>query len=206
MVLSSKSIWIISGDGWAYKCCRPGHVIAMVRRQRIRAGYRGVLQHGRPGEQATPTGSIGQVRGSSKRTKKKDLGAIDDLQLCTSRGWPWAPTTASSLRRCWRRKATKVRRSSSPVTVHQPRYQQAKTQAEMKRAVEAGYWHVPLTKLGGGQNPFIWTARSRLPASGLHQQQSVTSRWPNSSRRKPKLFAIAEKEARTLRLLKFCEG
>jgi pyruvate-ferredoxin/flavodoxin oxidoreductase len=205
-LLIKKSIWIIGGDGWAYDIGYGGldHVIAMGEDVNIFVLDTEVYSNtGGQASKATPTGSVAKFAAAGKRTKKKDLGAI-----AMTYGYVYVAQVAMGANHSQLLKAVLEAESyegPSLIIAYAPcinhGINMGKTQAEMKRAVEAGYWHLyrynPKLK-EEGKNPFILDSKEPT-ASFLDfinseiRYQSLAKQFPEEAE---KLFAIAEKEAK----------
>ena len=110
---------------------------------------------------ATPTGAVAQFAAAGKRTKKKDLG-----MMAMSYGDVYVAQVAMGASQAQLLKAVKEAESYNgpsliiayaPCINHGLRCGMAKVQDEIKRAVEAGYWHLyrynPMLAKDG-KNPF----------------------------------------------------
>ncbi len=205
-LLIKKSIWIIGGDGWAYDIGYGGldHVIAMGEDVNILVLDTEVYSNtGGQASKSTPTGSVAKFAAAGKRTKKKDLGAI-----AMTYGYVYVAQVAMGANHSQLLKALLEAESyegPSLIIAYAPcinhGINMGKTQAEMKRAVESGYWHLyrynPKLK-EEGKNPFILD--SKEPTASFQdfinseiRYQSLAKQFPEEAE---KLFAIAEKEAK----------
>mgnify|MGYP000909198605 FL=1 len=205
-LLIKKSIWIIGGDGWAYDIGYGGldHVIAMGEDVNILVLDTEVYSNtGGQASKSTPTGSVAKFAAAGKRTKKKDLGAI-----AMTYGYVYVAQVAMGANHSQLLKAMLEAESyegPSLIIAYSPcinhGINMGKTQAEMKRAVEAGYWHLyrynPQLK-EEGKNPF--TLDSKEPSASFQDFINSEIRYKSLAKQFPeeaeKLFAIAEKEAK----------
>jgi len=205
-LLIKKSIWIIGGDGWAYDIGYGGldHVIAMGEDVNILVLDTEVYSNtGGQASKSTPTGSVAKFAAAGKRTKKKDLGAI-----AMTYGYVYVTQVAMGANHNQLLKALIEAESyegPSLVIAYAPcinhGINMGKTQAEEKRAVEAGYWQLyrynPVLK-AEGKNPF--TLDSKEPTASYQdfinseiRYKSLTKLFPEEAQ---KLFAEAEQEAK----------
>ncbi|MFA5676314.1 MAG: pyruvate:ferredoxin (flavodoxin) oxidoreductase [Christensenellales bacterium] len=205
-LLVKKSIWIIGGDGWAYDIGYGGldHVLAMGEDVNVLVLDTEVYSNtGGQASKATPTGSVAKFAAAGKRTKKKDLGAIS-----MSYGYVYVAQVCMGANHSQLLKAlTEAEQYNGPsiVIAYAPcinhGINMGKTQAQMKYAVEAGYWHLyrynPLLK-GQGKNPF--TLDSKEPTAGYQDFINSEIRYKTLQKQFPEtakvLFAAAEKEAK----------
>ncbi len=205
-LLIKKSIWIIGGDGWAYDIGYGGldHVIAMGEDVNILVLDTEVYSNtGGQASKSTPTGSVAKFAAAGKRTKKKDLGAI-----AMTYGYVYVAQVAMGANHSQLLKTLLEAESydgPSLVIAYAPcinhGINMGKTQAEMKSAVETGYWQLyrynPALK-EEGKNPF--SLDSKEPTGnyqdfirGEIRYKSLQKQFPEESE---KLFKIAEKEAK----------
>ena len=169
--LSKKSQWIFGGDGWAYDIGFGGldHVIASGKNVNILVFDTEVYSNtGGQASKSTPTGAIAQFAAAGKVTKKKDLAGI-----AMSYGYVYVAHVAmgANMNQCIKA-FTEAEAYDGPSIViayapcinHGIKTGMATAQAEEKKAVEAGYWHLyrynPALK-EAGKNPF--TLDSKAP-------------------------------------------
>ncbi|HBU11589.1 MAG TPA: pyruvate:ferredoxin (flavodoxin) oxidoreductase, partial [Clostridiales bacterium] len=169
-ILVKKSVWVFGGDGWAYDIGYGGldHVIASGEDVNILVLDTEVYSNtGGQSSKATPTGSVAKFAAAGKRVKKKDLGAI-----AMTYGYVYVAQVAMGANQGQLLKAmleAEKYKGPSLIIAYAPcinhGINMGKTQLEMKRAVEAGYWHLyrfnPALK-AEGKNPF--TLDSKAPA------------------------------------------
>jgi pyruvate-ferredoxin/flavodoxin oxidoreductase len=162
--LSKKSMWIFGGDGWAYDIGFGGldHVIASGENVNIFVFDTEVYSNtGGQASKSTPTGAIAQFAAAGKVVKKKDLAGI-----AMSYGYVYVAHIAMGANPAQCLKAIQEAEAYdgpsliiayAPCINHGIKTGMATAQAEEKKAVEAGYWHLyrynPALKLEG-KNPF----------------------------------------------------
>ncbi|MBR1769554.1 MAG: pyruvate:ferredoxin (flavodoxin) oxidoreductase, partial [Bacteroidales bacterium] len=159
-----KSQWIIAGDGAAYDIGYGGldHVIASGENVNILVVDTEVYSNtGGQASKATPVGAIAKFAASGKRVKKKDLGMI-----ATTYGYVYVAQVSiganpaqyiKALREAEAYNGPSLIIAYAPCINHGIKAGMGKTQAEQKKAVECGYWHLwrynPVLA-EQGQNPF----------------------------------------------------
>jgi pyruvate-ferredoxin/flavodoxin oxidoreductase len=162
--LVKKSIWIFGGDGWAYDIGFGGldHVIASGEDVNILVVDTEVYSNtGGQSSKSTPVAAIAKFAAQGKRIRKKDLGL-----MATTYGYVYVAQVAMGASQTQYLKAIQEAEAYpgpsliiayAPCINHGPKAGMGKTQAESKRAVECGYWHLyrfnPLLEKEG-KNPF----------------------------------------------------
>ena len=162
--LVKKSVWIFGGDGWAYDIGYGGldHVIASGEDVNILVVDTEVYSNtGGQSSKSTPTGAIAKFAAAGKKIRKKDLGL-----MATTYGYVYVAQVAMGANQNQYFKALKEAEAYpgpsliiayAPCINHGLRAGMGKAQAEEKKAVEAGYWHMyrynPLLE-AEGKNPF----------------------------------------------------
>ena len=143
-LLTKKSFWIFGGDGWAYDIGYGGvdHVLAQNQDVNILVLDTEVYSNtGGQSSKSTPTGSIAKFAAAGKRTKKKDLG-----MMAISYGYVYVAQVAMSDPAQVLKAMTEAEAYDGPSLIiayapcinHGIKMDQA--QAEIKKAVAAGYW------------------------------------------------------------------
>lgn len=175
--LVKKSVWMFGGDGWAYDIGYGGldHVLASGADVNVMVFDTEVYSNtGGQASKATPTGAVAQFAAAGKRTKKKDLG-----MMAMSYGDVYVAQVAMGASQAQLLKAVKEAESYNgpsliiayaPCINHGLRCGMAKVQDEIRRAVEAGYWHLyrynPMLA-EEGKNPF--QLDSKEPKGGYRE-------------------------------------
>ena len=163
--LVKKSQWIFGGDGWAYDIGYGGldHVLASGEDVNVLVFDTEVYSNtGGQSSKATPTGAVAQFAASGKRVKKKDLG-----MMAMSYGYVYVAQVAmgadknqlvKALVEAEKYHGPSLIIAYAPCINHGLKGGMSGAQNEIKRAVEAGYWHMyrfnPELK-AEGKNPFI---------------------------------------------------
>ena len=157
-----KSVWILGGDGWAYDIGYGGldHVLAMDEDVNILVMDTEVYSNtGGQSSKATPPGSVAKFAAAGKRTRKKDLG-----MMAMSYGYVYVATVSMGADPNQLLKAVteaEAYKGPSLIIAYAPcinhGINMSKSQAEAKKAVDAGYW--PLYRYNPdlaeqGENPF----------------------------------------------------
>ncbi|MCF8110254.1 MAG: pyruvate:ferredoxin (flavodoxin) oxidoreductase [Desulfobacteraceae bacterium] len=176
-VFTKKSVWAFGGDGWAYDIGYGGldHVIASGEDINILVMDTEVYSNtGGQSSKATPTGAVAKFAASGKKLSKKDLGRI-----AMTYGYVYVASVAmgankQQLMRAFmeadRYKGPSLIICYAPCINQGIRVGMGKSQEEMKRAVETGYW--PLYRFNPelekeGKNPFI--LESKTPDGTLQE-------------------------------------
>ncbi len=206
--LSKKSVWAFGGDGWAYDIGFGGldHVLASGMDINMLVLDTEVYSNtGGQSSKATNAGAVAQFAAGGKRTKKKDLG-----MMLMSYGYIYVAQVAmgadpnqtlKAIREAEAYPGPSVVICYAPCTAHGIPHGMSNCQQEMKRAVEAGYWHLyrynPALR-EEGKNPF--TLDSKAPTSDFlefirseRRYASLEAKFPEEAK---KLFAEAEQGAK----------
>ena len=168
--LRKKSQWIFGGDGWAYDIGFGGldHVIASGKNINIMVFDTEVYSNtGGQASKATQTGAIAQFAAAGKAVKKKDLAGI-----AMSYGYVYVAHIAmgadqnqclKAIREAEAYDGPSIIIAYAPCINHGIKTGMATAQAEEKKAVQAGYWHLyrynPDLKKEG-KNPFILDSKA----------------------------------------------
>ncbi len=168
--LRKKSQWIFGGDGWAYDIGFGGldHVLASGKNVNVMVFDTEVYSNtGGQASKSTPTGAIAQFAAAGKVVKKKDLAGI-----AMSYGYVYVAHIAmgADMNQCLKaiREAEAYDGPSliiayAPCINHGIKTGMATAQAEEKKAVQAGYWHLfrynPELK-AAGSNPFVMDSKA----------------------------------------------
>ena len=174
-LLVKKSIWIFGGDGWAYDIGYGGldHVLAQDEDVNVLVLDTEVYSNtGGQSSKSTPTGAVAKFAAAGKRTRKKDLG-----MMAMSYGYVYVAQVAMGANPAQLLKAiseAEAYKGPSLIIAYAPcinhGINMGKSQAEAKKAVEAGYW--PLYRYNPdlaaeGKNPFILDSK---PAKGEYRE------------------------------------
>ncbi|MBQ9262680.1 MAG: pyruvate:ferredoxin (flavodoxin) oxidoreductase [Clostridia bacterium] len=201
-LLTKKSIWIFGGDGWAYDIGYGGvdHVLAQNQDVNILVLDTEVYSNtGGQASKSTPTGSVAKFAAAGKRTKKKDLG-----MMAMSYGYVYVATVAMSADPAQLIKAmTEAEKYHGPslIIAYAPcinhGINMSKAQAEIKKAVKAGYW--PLYRFNPEKEQPL-TIDSKDPTEsyqdfirGETRYQTLLKMFPDAAE---KLFAQNEEDAK----------
>ncbi|MCL1905742.1 MAG: pyruvate:ferredoxin (flavodoxin) oxidoreductase, partial [Clostridiales bacterium] len=173
--LIKKSFWAFGGDGWAYDIGYGGvdHVLASGENINIFVYDTEVYSNtGGQSSKSTPTAAIAKFAASGKRTKKKDLG-----MMAMSYGYVYVAQIALGADMNQALKAIKEAEAyDGPSLIiayatcinHGIKGGMSNSMAEMKEAVQSGYWHLyrynPDLKKEG-KNPF--TLDSKEPTKSF---------------------------------------
>ena len=208
--LVKRSQWIIGGDGASYDIGYGGldHVIASGEDVNILVLDTEVYSNtGGQASKATPLGAIAQFAAQGKRIRKKDLGMI-----ATTYGYVYVAQIAMGADHAQCLKAIREAEAwhgPSIIIAYAPcinhglkaKGGMGKSQAEEKKAVECGYWHLwryNPALIEEGKNPFSLDSKEPNWANfhdfllGEVRYLSVKKAYPNEAE---ELFAEAQKMA-----------
>lgn len=160
-----RSQWIFGGDGWAYDIGYGGldHVLAAGEDVNVLVFDTEVYSNtGGQSSKSTPTAALAQFAASGKKTRKKDLGV-----MAMTYGYVYVAQIAMGADKNQTLKAIAEAEAYPgpslviaycPCINHGIQAGMGKSQLQMKKAVEAGYWALyrynpQLTE--EGKNPFI---------------------------------------------------
>ncbi|MCQ2406599.1 MAG: pyruvate:ferredoxin (flavodoxin) oxidoreductase [Oscillospiraceae bacterium] len=196
--LAKKTFWMYGGDGWAYDIGFGGldHVIASGKNVNAFIIDTEVYSNtGGQSSKATPVGAVAKFDSSGKKSLKKDLGAI-----FMSYGNVYVAQVAMGADNNQLIKALKeaeaydgpsVVIAYTPCSAHGIRAGMGKTQDEMKRAVDSGYWllyrYNPLNK----EKPF--TLDSKAPSMSFEEFLDGETRFASLKRSFPENAAAFAK-------------
>ena len=203
--LAKKSMWIFGGDGWAYDIGYGGldHVIAS--KQDVNIFVFDTEVYSNTGGQASKASNIGQVAqfaAAGKEVKKKSLS-----EIAMQYGYVYVAQVAMGANPAQTIKAITEAEAYhgpsliigySPCEMHSIKGGMVNCQAEMKRAVDCGYWNLfrfnPQAQTGGK-----FMLDSKEPAGGYQEFLMNEARYSRLTREFPgraeELFAKNEKAA-----------
>ena len=203
--LSKKSVWIFGGDGWAYDIGFGGldHVLASGQDVNVMVFDTEVYSNtGGQASKSTPIGAVAQFAAAGKAIGKKSLA-----EIAMSYGYVYVAQVAMGANMNQTLKAIAEAEAYpgpsliigyAPCEMHSIKGGMTNCQAEMKKAVDCGYWNMfrynPMLK-AEGKNPFIMDSKD--PKSEDYRgfimnearYSALTRSFPE---RAEKLFAEAE--------------
>ena len=200
-MFTKKSIWIIGGDGWANDIGYGGldHVVSTGEDVNILVLDTEVYSNtGGQSSKATPTGAVAKFAAAGKKTRKKDLGL-----MCMSYGYVYVASVAMSANPNQMLKAfqeAEAYKGPSLIIAYAPCINHGinmmKSQQEIKRAVEAGYWilyrYNPLLT-EAGKNPLVLDSK---PATADYEEFIKSEiRYSTLQKQFPEEAAVLFKEA-----------
>ena len=163
--LAKKSVWIFGGDGWAYDIGFGGldHVLASGKDVNVMVFDTEVYSNtGGQASKATNVGAVAQFAASGKTTKKKSLA-----EIAMSYGYVYVAQVAMGANPAQTLKAIAEAEAYpgpslvigyAPCEMHSIKGGMTNCQAEMKKAVDCGYWNLFRFNpqlADEGKNPFI---------------------------------------------------
>ena len=203
--LSKKSVWIFGGDGWAYDIGFGGvdHVLASNKDVNVFVFDTEVYSN--TGGQASKASNIGQVAqfaASGKETKKKSLS-----EIAMSYGYVYVAQVAMGANPAQTIKAITEAEAYNgpsliigyaPCEMHSIKGGMTNCQAEMKKAVECGYWN--LFRFDPSKATGKFTLDSKAPKGGYQEFLMNEARYSRLTREFPErattLFAKSEAAAK----------
>ena len=205
--LSKKSVWIFGGDGWAYDIGYGGLDHVLAQNENVNVLVFDTEVYSNTGGQASKASQIGQVAqfaAAGKTVAKKSLA-----QIAMTYGYVYVAQIAMGANPAQALKAIAEAEAYdgpsliigyAPCEMHSIKGGMTNCQAEMKKAVECGYWNLfrfnPALKKEG-KNPF--TLDSKAPTGSYRdfimneaRYSSLTISFPE---RAEELFTLAEETA-----------
>jgi len=206
--LAKKSVWIFGGDGWAYDIGFGGldHVIASGEDVNIMVFDTEVYSNtGGQASKASNLGQVAQFAAAGKAIGKKDLA-----QIAMSYGYVYVAQiamgadmnqTIKAMQEAEAYNGPSIIIGYAPCEMHGVKGGMTNCQAEMKKAVAAGYWQMfrynPEAK-AEGKNPL--TIDSKEPTASYIDFIKSETRYARLAQKFPeraeKLFAQAEVKAK----------
>ncbi len=188
--LSKKSVWIFGGDGWAYDIGFGGvdHVLASNKDVNVFVFDTEVYSN--TGGQASKASNIGQVAqfaASGKETKKKSLS-----EIAMSYGYVYVAQVAMGANPAQTIKAITEAEAYhgpsliigyAPCEMHSIKGGMTNCQAEMKKAVECGYWN--LFRFDPAKQTGKFTLDSKAPKDGYQEFLMNEARYASLTRSFP---------------------
>ena len=206
--LSKKSVWIFGGDGWAYDIGYGGLDHVLASGEDVNVFVFDTEVYSNTGGQASKASNIGQVAqfaAAGKEINKKSLA-----EIAMSYGYVYVAQIAMGANMNQTLKAIQEAEAYpgpsliigySPCEMHSIKGGMTNCQAEMKKAVDCGYWNMfrynPAAK-AEGKNPFTIDSK---PATGSYRDflmnearyASLTRSFPE---RAEELFSEAEAKSK----------
>ena len=218
-----SSVWIFGGDGWAYDIGFGGVDHVLASGEDVNVFVFDTEVYSNTGGQASKASNIGQVAqfaAAGKTIAKKSLA-----EIAMTYGYVYVAQVAMGANMNQTLKAIAEAEAYhgpsliigyAPCEMHSIKGGMTNCQAEMKKAVDCGYWNLfrfnPALK-AEGKNPF--TLDSKAPAGGYQEFLMNEARYSSLTRSFPdrakELFALNEETAKAryeklLRLQKMYEA
>ena len=203
--LSKKSIWIFGGDGWAYDIGFGGvdHVLASNKDVNVFVFDTEVYSNtGGQASKASNLGQVAQFAASGKETKKKSLS-----EIAMSYGYVYVAHVAMGANQAQTIKAITEAEAYhgpsliigyAPCEMHSIKGGMMNCQAEMKKAVECGYWN--LFRFDPSKETGKFQLDSKAPKGGYQEFLMNEARYARLTREFPEratdLFAKNEAAAK----------
>ena len=203
--LSKKSVWIFGGDGWAYDIGYGGLDHVLASGEDVNVFVFDTEVYSNTGGQASKASNIGQVAqfaAAGKEIKKKSLA-----EIAMSYGYVYVAQVAMGANPARTIKAIVEAEAYhgpslivgySPCEMHSIKGGMVNCQAEMKRAVECGYWNLFRYNPAAPEGK-KFTLDSKEPAGGYQEFLMNEARYSRLTREFPErateLFERNEKAA-----------
>ncbi len=168
--LSKKSIWIFGGDGWAYDIGYGGLDHVLASGEDVNVFVFDTEVYSNTGGQASKASQIGQV--AQFAAAGKTIGKKSLAEMAMAYGYVYVAQIAMGADQNQTIKAIVEAESYpgpsliigySPCEMHGIKGGMVNCQAEMKKAVQAGYWHnfrFDPRKKAEGKNPFTMDSKA----------------------------------------------
>ena len=202
--LSKKSVWIFGGDGWAYDIGFGGVDHVLAQNKDVNVFVFDTEVYSNTGGQASKASNIGQVAqfaAAGKETKKKSLS-----EIAMSYGYVYVAQVAMGANPAQTIKAITEAEAYhgpsiiigyAPCEMHSIKGGMTNCQAEMKKAVECGYWNLFRFNPAADKK---FTLDSKAPAGGYQEFLMNEARYSRLTREFPEratvLFAKNEAAAK----------
>ena len=203
--LSKKSVWIFGGDGWAYDIGFGGVDHVLAQNKNVNVFVFDTEVYSNTGGQASKASNIGQVAqfaAAGKETKKKSLS-----EIAMSYGYVYVAQVAMGANPAQTIKAITEAEAYhgpsliigyAPCEMHSIKGGMTNCQAEMKKAVECGYWN--LFRFDPSKETGKFTLDSKAPKGGYQEFLMNEARYSRLTREFPEradtLFARNEEAAK----------
>ena len=192
--LSKKSVWIFGGDGWAYDIGFGGVDHVLAQNKDVNVFVFDTEVYSNTGGQASKASNIGQVAqfaASGKETKKKSLA-----EIAMSYGYVYVAQVAMGANQAQTLKAITEAEAYhgpslvigyAPCEMHSIKGGMTNCQAEMKKAVECGYWN--LFRFDPSKETGKFTLDSKAPKGGYQEFLMNEARYSRLTREFPERAA-----------------
>ena len=206
--LNKRSVWLVGGDGWAYDIGYGGldHVLASGEDVNVLVFDTEVYSNtGGQASKSTPTAAVAKFAASGKKQGKKDLGRMMMTygNIYVAQVGIHANNTQliKALREAESYKGPSLIICYSPCINHGLREGMGRSMANIKWAVESGYWHLyrynPMLK-EEGKNPFILDSKEPTESfrdflMGQVRYTSLMKAFPDVAE---ELYLSAERQAK----------
>ena len=202
--MAKQPVWMYGGDGWAYDIGFGGldHVISMGEDINVLIVDTEVYSNtGGQSSKATPLGAVAQFQAAGKKSGKKDLGkmmmAYGNCYVASVAMGADPNQLMKAITEAEAYPGPSVVIAYAPCITHGIKAGMDQVQAEMKRAVDAGYWPLYRYNPANKEKPFVLD--SKAPTMDYQEFLAGEVRYASLHRTFPDhakaLFAQAEKDA-----------
>ena len=202
--MAKQPVWMYGGDGWAYDIGFGGldHVISMGEDINVLIVDTEVYSNtGGQSSKATPLGAVAQFQAAGKKSGKKDLGkmmmAYGNCYVASVAMGADPNQLMKAITEAEAYPGPSVVIAYAPCITHGIKAGMDQVQAEMKRAVDSGYW--PLYRYNPANKEQPFTLDSKAPTmdyqeflAGEVRYAALHKTFPDNAKT---LFAEAEKQA-----------
>ncbi|MCL1808726.1 MAG: pyruvate:ferredoxin (flavodoxin) oxidoreductase, partial [Clostridiales bacterium] len=203
--LTKKTMWMVGGDGWAYDIGYGGldHVFASGEDVNVLVVDTEVYSNtGGQSSKATPLGAVAQFASSGKKSSKKDLGRLmmtyGNVYVAQVSMGADRQQVINALIEAEKHPGPAIVIAYAPCINHGIKAGMGTVQAEMKRAVDSGYWNLYRYDPKDKEKPF--TLDSKEPSldyreflEGEVRYSSLELAFPDNAK---ELFEKAKEEAK----------
>ena len=203
--LNKKSCWIFGGDGWAFDIGFGGVDHVLASGENVNVFVFNTEVYSNTGGQASKASNIGQVAqfaAAGKEIKSKSLA-----EIAMTYGYVYVAQIAMGANMIQTLKAIKEAEAYpgpsliiaySPCEMHSIKGGMTNCQAEMKKAVQCGYWN--LFRYNPASETDKFTLDSKAPAGGYREFLMNEARYSRLTREFPEradtLFTASEENAK----------
>ncbi len=202
---TKKTMWMVGGDGWAYDIGYGGldHVFASGEDVNVLLVDTEVYSNtGGQSSKATPLGAVAQFQYAGKKSKKKDLGKLlmsyGNVYVAQVSMGANPSQVLKALTEAQAHKGPSIVIAYAPCINHGIKAGMQAVQAEMKKAVDAGYW--TLYRYNPDQKEHPFTLDSKAPTLPYRDFLKGEVRYASLERSFPEnakaLFEEADQDSR----------
>ena len=202
--MAKQPVWMYGGDGWAYDIGFGGldHVISMGEDINVLIVDTEVYSNtGGQSSKATPLGAVAQFQAAGKKSGKKDLGkmmmAYGNCYVASVAMGADPNQLMKAITEAEAYPGPSVVIAYAPCITHGIKAGMDQVQAEMKRAVDSGYWSLYRYNPANKEQPFVLDSKAPTMdyqefLAGEVRYAALHKTFPDNAK---SLFSEAEKQA-----------